>query len=115
MTLVAGCSGVRFSPLPTRQVLRDYRAVEPGMTEKRLFALLGRPDRVGRDGILHWWADGAEGERPSHAEIDVTLSPDAKVAGTQVRSDEGLEATGSCLGMNATLSEGPFQRGNVSN
>lgn len=103
--IFAGCTGARYSPQPVRRVLSDYRSVEKGMPEKRLYALLGSPDRVGRDGILHWWVDGAEGETPTHAEIDVTLDREARVATADVRSDEKLDATGACLGMNATLTD----------
>jgi hypothetical protein len=105
LLLLAGCTGARYSPQPVRQVLRDYRSVETGMTEKRLFALLGSPDRIGRDGTLHWWVDGAEGELPTHADIDVTLDREAKVASAEVHSDEKLDATGACLGLNATIAD----------
>jgi hypothetical protein len=105
MLLLGGCTGARYSPQSVRQVLRDYRSVEKGMAEKQLFALLGAPDRIGRDGILHWWVDGAEGELPTHADIDVTLDREARVASADVHSDEKLDATGACLGLNATLTD----------
>lgn len=110
LTLVAGagCTSSRYAPLPVTQVLRDYRSIERGMTEKQVFVLLGAPDSVGRDGTRHWWVDAPEGQLPSHADLDVVFDRDGKVREAQVHSDDKSDPNGACGSPNVTIPHTAF-------
>jgi hypothetical protein len=110
LLLLAGCTSSRFSPVPVRQVLTDYRSIERGMPEKRVLALLGSPDSIGRDGTRHWWVDAPEGQLPSHADLDVVFDRDGKVGETRIQSDEKSDVNGACGAVNVSLPQTAFSR-----
>jgi len=101
--LMAACTSTSINPHPLRQIMADYRSIEEGMTEAQVVALLGAPDRIDKNGVLHWWQDiDPYPNSDRFAELDVTFDSEWRVLETKVRSgnDHYSDAGG---GVNAPL------------
>ncbi len=85
--VMAGCTSTRINPHPLRQIMADYRSIEEGMTEAQVVARLGAPDRIDKNGVLHWWQDIVPYPNSDRfAELDVTFDNEGRVLETKVRS-----------------------------